>query len=81
MGGHLDGDLVRAHADSRASVGPGATVLRELREQRERETLRTVSTLATGAGHRALPERADDERTCFERDRDRIVHSLSLIHI
>jgi dGTPase len=77
MGGHLEGDLVRAHADSRAHLGPGPTVLRELREQREQQTLRPGATLAEGAGHRARPEPPDDERTCFERDRDRIVHSTA----
>ena len=80
MGGHTDGDLVRAHADSRAHLGPGPTVLRELREQRERETLRPGATLAIGAGHRARPEPADGERTCFERDRDRIV-PVSYTHL
>jgi dGTPase len=77
MGGHPDGDLVRAHADSQARVGPGPTVLRELREQRERQTLRPGASLAVGAGRRVRPEVADDERTCFERDRDRIVHSTA----
>jgi dGTPase len=77
MGGHPDGGLVRAHANSMAQVGPGPTVLRELREERERQTLRPGATLAAGAGHRARPEPADDERTCFERDRDRIVHSTA----
>jgi dGTPase len=77
MGGHPDGDLIRAHADSRARVGSGPTVLRELREERERQTLRSGATLAVGAGHRVRPEPADDERTCFERDRDRIVHSTA----
>ena len=50
---------------------------RELREERERETLRPGATLAEGAGHRARPEEPDEERTCFERDRDRIVHSTA----
>jgi dGTPase len=58
-------------------VGPGRIVARELREQRERELLRPGATLAEGAGHRARPEEPDDERTCFERDRDRIVHSTA----
>jgi dGTPase len=68
---------VRAHARSRAEVGPGPVVFRELREQREREFLRPGATLAVGAGHRAVPEAPDPERTCFERDRDRIVHSTA----
>jgi dGTPase len=77
MAGHRDGGLVRAHAGSRAAVGSGPPVHRELREQRERETLRAGATLALGAGQRAVPEPPDQERTCFERDRDRIVHSTA----
>ena len=77
MAGHPDGDLVRAHAGPAARVGAGPVVHRELREQRERETLRRGATLAAGAGHRAVPETPDPERTCFERDRDRIVHSTA----
>jgi len=77
MTGHADGALVRAHAQSGVRLGPGSLVHRELREQRERETLRPGATLAVGAGHRAVPEAPDSERTCFERDRDRIVHSTA----
>src|SRR4029077_3437927 len=33
------------------------------------------ATRAGGGGHRAQPEEPDPERTCFERDRDRILHS------
>lgn len=39
--------------------------------------LRPEATFAVGAGHRARPEEPDVERTCFERDRDRIVHSTA----
>ena len=77
MGGHPARDLVRAHRSSAATVGPGPLVHRELREQRERETLRPGATLAEGSGRRAEPEAPDQERTCFERDRDRIVHSTA----
>ncbi len=77
MAGQRDGDLVRAHAGSRAEVGAGPVVHRVLREERERELLRPGATLAVGAGHRAVPESPDPERTCFERDRDRIVHSAA----
>ena len=52
-------------------------MLRELREEREHALLRPGATLAEGAGNRARPEEPDDERTCFERDRDRIVHSTA----
>ena len=75
MGGHSGAGLVRAHATSAARLGPGRLVGREQRERAERERLRPGATLATGAGHRAVPEEPDSERTCFERDRDRIVHS------
>jgi dGTPase len=77
MAGHFDGDLVRAHSGSRAKLGPGPIVYRQLREQRERATLRPGAAFAEGAGTRATAEEPDDERTCFERDRDRIVHSTA----
>jgi dGTPase len=77
MAGHSDGDLVRAHSGLRAKLGPGLIVRRELREQRERATLRPGAAFAEGAGKRAIAEEPDDERTCFERDRDRIVHSTA----
>lgn len=77
MAGHSAGDLVRAHATSRATVGAGPLISRELREEREAATLRTGAALAQGAGDRAVEESPDDERTCFERDRDRIVHSTA----
>jgi len=77
MAGHPDGDLVRAHSGSQAKPGAGPIVRRELREQRERATLRPGAAFAEGAGKRAIVEEPDDERTCFERDRDRIVHSTA----
>ncbi|SER29408.1 dGTPase [Microlunatus flavus] len=80
MRGHGDPHqtgLVRAHAASHARVGPGRTVDRLAREAYEREVLRPGATLAEGAGHRARPEEPDPERTCFERDRDRVVHSTA----
>ena len=69
--------LVRAHAASHGHVGPGRTIDRLAREAYERETLRAGATFAAGAGDRARPEEPDPERTCFERDRDRIVHSTA----
>jgi dGTPase len=77
MAGHPDGELVRAHSGLQARPGPGPIVRRELREQRERATLRGGSAFAEGAGNRAIAEEPDDQRTCFERDRDRIVHSTA----
>jgi len=77
MAGHRDGELVRAHSGSAARPGPGPIMRRELREQVERATLRPGAAFAEGAGKRTIAEEPDEERTCFERDRDRIVHSTA----
>ena len=77
MGGHADSGVVRAHADSRAGVRLEEPVGRLAREQVERATLRPEAAFASGAGIRAVEETPDVERTCFERDRDRIVHSTA----
>ena len=77
MHGHADAGLVRAHATSHAITGPGPVVARELREEWEAVRLRPGATRASGAGNRARDEEPDAERTCFERDRDRIVHSTA----
>ncbi len=81
MHGHVGADagagLVRAHATSHARTGDGPIVTRELREEREERNLRPGATRAHGAGNRAIAEEPDTERTCFERDRDRIVHSTA----
>ncbi len=77
MRGHGDGSMVRAHSDSDARLGRRRPHGREAREEAEATTLASGATLARGAGHRALPEEPDAERTCFERDRDRIVHSAA----
>ena len=58
-----------------ARLSPYPVVGREQREQIERAWLRPGATLADGAGDRARSEPADPDRTCFERDRDRILHS------
>lgn len=75
MHGHGDDRLVQAHKDSHATFSTGPTLGREAREERERLLLRPGATLSSGAGNRAVDEEPDAERTCFERDRDRIVHS------
>ena len=48
---------------------------REARELQERELLAPDATLASASRGRRLPEEPDEYRTCFERDRDRILHS------
>jgi dGTPase len=66
-----------AHADSRAAIGPLPVHEREEREAWEDGTLAEAATRARGAGHRLRPEEPDEVRTCFERDRDRILHAAT----
>ena len=77
MAGHPGGGTVRAHDDSVQRLAPAPVVDRLRREEQERQILRPEATFAEGAGHRATPEEPDDVRSCFERDRDRIVHSTA----
>jgi dGTPase len=78
-----------AHADSHARItpvdpeaspgAPGAVELldRPAREAQAEALLAPGATRALGAGDRAQPEEPDAWRTCFERDRDRILHATS----
>ena len=75
MRGHAAAGGVRAHADSWAGVSGAGVIGRERREAFERASLAEGACLADGAGRRPLAESPDPIRTCFERDRDRIVHS------
>ena len=45
------------------------------REQNERVTLSSNATFASNSSGRYVDEEPDAFRTCFERDRDRIIHS------
>ena len=72
-----DPGITLAHADSWAGIGT-----RDVADRVDRETSRTNelaphATQSTGGGHRALTEEPDPFRTCFERDRDRILHASS----
>jgi dGTPase len=81
MSGHDSGGLRTAHADSGLvpSTGPpGRSLAREGREEEEDLLLAPGATRAHGTGRRAAPEEPDLLRTCFERDRDRILHSSAL---
>ena len=51
------------------------TTARERTEQIERDTLAPTAVLAGTSKGRERPEPPDDLRTCFQRDRDRIVHA------
>ena len=77
MGGHQIGEapIRLAHSDSTAHIGIAARMNRATREHLEELTLVSGATASTGAGNRAVTEEPDPERTCFERDRDRILHS------
>ena len=81
MSGHLATDAAtatrHAHADSAPPVGSVVPLLREERESLEASTLTSGATRSTGAGVRSVEEQPDPLRTCFERDRDRILHSTA----
>jgi dGTPase len=78
MAGHgsVTADPVRhAHAQSTARLGAAAVLSRAEREQVEHASLAPCATRAVAGGDRERPEDPDPFRTCFERDRDRILHS------
>ncbi|MEY2755232.1 MAG: hypothetical protein RJB65_1590, partial [Actinomycetota bacterium] len=62
-----------AHADSWAGSGSNLLLPRHAREEREGQLLATLATRSHDAGERAIDEEPDPWRTCFERDRDRIL--------
>lgn len=67
--------LIVAHADSWAGTGETSTLARAAREDIEESALSRLATRANGAGDREREEEPDQFRTCFERDRDRILHA------
>jgi dGTPase len=79
MGGHTTpaGPVRLAHAGSTVRIAPAPRLDRAAREELEDALMAQGATRAHGAGHRAVEEPADPERTCFERDRDRILHSTA----
>jgi dGTPase len=74
-GHHAVEGIHLAHADSWAGSGSANQFDRHAREDLDAEHLATLATHAHGAGDRAREEEPDQWRTCFERDRDRILHS------
>ena len=50
-------------------------LIREQTQENEKKFLSPVATLSCESKGRANPERECDIRTCFQRDRDRIIHS------
>ena len=83
MAGHAtSGGSRTAHADSKAQVGSrpaagGPVLTRAERESFEESVLAPGATRSRAAGTRRTEEEPDEWRTCFERDRDRILHSTS----
>ncbi len=80
MAGYGDrpGAFRHAHAEAGAPVGPTAGPHlhdRLAREDAEAALLAPGATRSAGSGRRTLAEAPDALRTCFERDRDRILHS------
>jgi dGTPase len=75
MDGQAAGALRLAHRDSAVRITVDEVRSRERREALEHAHLATGATLSHGAGSRRVEEAPDPMRTCFERDRDRIVHS------
>jgi dGTPase len=83
------GPVRLAHADSSARIdrpgaaipgesgGPAEPLARLAREEREDSFLAPGASRSCGAGERAQTEEPDEWRTCFERDRDRILHATS----
>jgi dGTPase len=67
--------LARRGDDARLVIVPPMS--RHEREQAEDQWLAGGATRSSGAGRRAHPEEADPMRTCFERDRDRILHAAA----
>ncbi len=86
-GGGRVGGVVLAHGGkplSRVEPACGAgtasglpPLSRQAREDADDMVLVRGATRARGAGSRALSEAPDPWRTCFERDRDRILHSTA----
>ncbi len=73
MFGNIKGLFVQAHKDSEGYIEVSNTLTREVREQMQR-TLVPQAQRGFEAGNRRTPENPDPYRTCFEVDRDRILH-------
>ena len=77
MHGHSADGIALAHENSWAGPGSIGTLGRQAREYDEHEQLAPLATKASGAGNRVADEQPDLFRTCFERDRDRILHATA----
>lgn len=75
MRGHHHDGVAIAHEDSWAGPGDPAVISRQEREERQDRSLARLATRPHGAGSRMVDESPDPFRTCFQRDRDRILHA------
>jgi dGTPase len=78
MAGESRDGITLAHRDSHTGTGaaPGSVGFdRGRREGLEESHLAPGATRGQGAGTRRVSEEPDPWRTCFERDRDRILHA------
>ncbi len=75
MSGHRVAGIQLAHIDSWAGPGTTNVVDRNQSEDTQDRAMSLLATRARDAGERAVDEGADPYRTCFERDRDRILHA------
>ena len=69
--------ITLAHTDSWAGTGSTHSRSRAEREESLESSLSRLATRSSDSGNRAIPEQADPLRTCFERDRDRILHATA----
>jgi dGTPase len=67
----------QAHSGEPLKLGDLDIADRLAREAHEERFLAPGATRAHGAGNRPVPEEPDPWRTCFERDRDRILHEAT----
>src|SRR5580692_8804530 len=67
----------QAHAGTAFDVGTVQILDREAREAAESGSMAPGATRSRGAGNRPREEGPDPWRTCFERDRDRILHEAT----
>lgn len=67
----------QAHGGMPLATGELDLFDRRAREEAEDRLLAPGATRSRGAGHRPRPEEPDPWRTCFERDRDRILHEAT----
>lgn len=79
MSGHASqiAGIRQPHAGPAVALPAVPVVDREARERAEKELLAPGATLSSGAGQRPAEEEPDPWRTCFERDRDRILHAAA----